>query len=286
MKIGIIGAGKVGCSLAKYITENPACQKTNIRITGFAGKSKESVEEAATFTGTTAFDSIQPLINESDVLFLTTPDHVLVSVWNSLPKETLRGKIICHFSGSLSSELFSNRKEYGISACSAHPMYAFCDKFTCYQQLNHVYFTIEGDDKALCTMRTLFHTTGNTVCTISSDKKVKYHAAASMISNMMIGLYEQSIGMLEDCGFNREQARTLVQPLVSANVTNFLEKTPEEALTGPIERNDTVTVAKHLSVLTKKERELYLNLAETLLCLAKKKNPERDYSEMLRIMKG
>ena len=283
MQIGIVGAGKVGCSLGKYLAESTACQRADIRITGYAGRSEESVESAATFTKTKAFDSVQQLVKKSDVLFITTPDDAIASVWEQLKKETIYGKIICHFSGSLSSELFSGREELGVSACSIHPMYAFSNKFTSYQQLNSVLFTMEGDKKALEQMSSLFHITGNEVCIISPDKKVTYHAAASMVSNMMIGLYEQSIRLLEDCGFEREAARTLVKPLVSGNVQSFLEKSPEEALTGPIERNDLETVRKHLSVLSGRQRELYVNLGWILTDLAKKKNPERDYKEMSQL---
>lgn len=286
MKIGIVGAGKVGCSLGKYISESTACKHADICISGYAGRSKESVESAATFTKTTAFDSMHEIIEKSDVLFITTPDDVIHKVWVEMKEKSIEGKIICHFSGSLSSDIFSDREEFGVSACSIHPMYAFSNKFTAYKQLNNVLFTMEGDEKALPAMVSVFEKMGNTVCVISSDKKVTYHAAASMVSNMMIGLYEQSLRMFEKCGFDRKMARTLVKPLVTGNVQNFLEKTPQEALTGPIERNDIDTVTKHLSVLSDKERELYVNLGGILLDLAKNKNPKRDYGEMTRIFEN
>lgn len=285
MQIGIIGAGKVGCSMGKYIMEHTACKKAGIRVTGYAGRSKESVETAATFTGTTAFGSMQDLIKKSDILFITTPDDAIAAVWEEMKKESMEGKTICHFSGSLSSEIFSGRKERDVYACSAHPMFAFSSKFTCYKQLNNVFITMEGDKKALSQMNCLFELTENPVCFITPEKKTVYHAAASMASNMMIGLYEQSLRMFEDCGFAREEARALIKPLVSDNVKSFLTKTPQEALTGPIERNDLDTVKKHLSVLSGRERELYVNLGEILTDLAKNKYPERDYREMSGILK-
>ena len=124
MKIGIIGAGKVGCSIGKYLKEH------GFSVAGYCSKSKKSVEEAATFTNTKAYDSLAELVAESTILFLTTPDGALESVWNELKKESIQNKIVCHFSGSLSSDLFSNREEYGVSAASFHPMYAFSSKFT------------------------------------------------------------------------------------------------------------------------------------------------------------
>ena len=261
MKIGIIGAGKVGCSIGKYLTEH------GFSVAGYCSKSKKSVEVA-----------------ESTILFLTTPDGALKSVWNELKKESIQNKIVCHFSGSLSSDLFSNREEYGVSAASFHPMYAFSSKFTSYEQLNHVIFTAEGDSHALSVVGDIFRKAGNKVCVMESAKKTRYHASASMISNLMIGLYEMSIQMLMDCGFSREDAVELTTPLVQNNIKALLHSSPEEALTGPIERGDTETVKKHLSVLTEAEKEVYLRLGEMVLEIAGRKNPERDYQTMVQLL--
>ena len=41
MQIGIIGAGKVGCSVGKYLQENDALRKAGYHITGYAGKKRK-----------------------------------------------------------------------------------------------------------------------------------------------------------------------------------------------------------------------------------------------------
>lgn len=66
MQIGIIGAGKVGCSVGKYLQENDALRKAGYHITGYAGRRKESVEEAATFTGTTPFYLLSELVKKNE----------------------------------------------------------------------------------------------------------------------------------------------------------------------------------------------------------------------------
>lgn len=279
MEIGIVGAGKVGCSIGKYLREH------DIPVAGFFSKTRESVEFAATFTETKAFQSLKELLAVSDILFIATPDRCISDIWEEIAIQSIQSKIICHFSGSLSSEIFSGRKERDVYACSAHPMFAFSSKFTCYEQLNHVFITMEGDKKALEQMNRLFELTKNPVCFITPEKKTLYHAAASMASNMMIGLYEQSLRMFEACGFGREEARELIKPLVSDNVNSFLTKTPQEALTGPIERNDIDTIKKHLAVLSEQERKLYVNLGEILMELAKSKHPERNYREMSELLR-
>jgi predicted short-subunit dehydrogenase-like oxidoreductase (DUF2520 family) len=280
MKIGIIGAGKVGCSMGKYLCEH------GISVAGFYSRSKESVESAATFTETKACRSLSELLAVSDVIFITTGDDAIAQVWESIRNQSIQGKIVCHFSGSLSSVLFSEREDAGVSACSIHPMYAFNNRFTSYKQLNQAVFTMEGDEYALTVLKPMLEHMGNTVYVISPEKKQRYHAAASMASNMMLGLYKRCIDMLADCGFSSEDAGKLLAPLVRGNVNNFLENAPEEALTGPIERCDEATVAGHLVVLTEEERDIYVNLGLVLTDLAEKKNPTRDYSSIRKRLKN
>lgn len=277
MDIGIVGAGKVGCSIGKYLKEH------DIPVAGYFSKTKESVEFAATFTDTRAFSSLEELLAASDILFITTPDGCIREIWGCIAEKPIQGKIICHFSGSLSSVVFSGMDKTGASGCSIHPMYAFSNKFTAYKKLNQALFTMEGDDKALTIMKTLFEEMGNTVCVIPSDSKVRYHAAATMASNMMIGLYQMSIDMLRDCGFDENNAKSLLEPLVRGNMEAVLATSPEQALTGPVERNDIETVEKHLQVLKENEKEVYVNLGRTLADIASRKNPERDYTAISKL---
>lgn len=129
------------------------------------------MEEAATFTNTRAFSSLEEIVKNCDVIWITTPDSEIRSVWESIQTLSVRDKIICHFSGSLSSVVFSNRDGKGINACSIHPMYAFNQKFTSYQQLKDVLFTMEGDSEAVFAMKFLFEKMGNTVYIISPEQK-------------------------------------------------------------------------------------------------------------------
>ncbi|SFU39018.1 3-methyl-2-oxobutanoate hydroxymethyltransferase [Clostridium sp. DSM 8431] len=105
INIGFIGAGKVGFSLGKYLTNN------KINISGYYSRNVESTKEAAKFTNSKCFVSINDLIKESDVIFITTPDSVIGSIWENIDKLSIKNKIICHCSGSLSSKIFSNKDE-------------------------------------------------------------------------------------------------------------------------------------------------------------------------------
>ena len=91
--------------------------------------------------------------------------------------------------------------------------------------------------------------------------------------------------MLRNCGFSAANAHRALSPLMLGNTENIIQYGTIGALTGPIERNDLSTVMDHLNSLSTQEQKIYQDLSEEVLKVAKMKHPERDYSEMERIMK-
>ena len=61
---------------------------------------------------------------------------------------------------------------------------------------------------------------------------------------------------------------------------------PAEALTGPVERNDVMTVRRHLECIEAgADREMYRAVSRKLVELTQKKHPDSDYTEMRRLLK-
>ena len=273
MRIGIIGAGKVGTTLGKYLSIHGK------NVTGFYSRTHESADEAATFAETETYSSLCKLVEKSDVIFITTPDGVIHQVWGDLLHQDISNRIICHFSGSLSSHVFSGREEAGASGISMHPMYAFSDKFHSYEQFHTAYLTLEGDPEAVAVMKPMWEAIGHHVLTLKAEDKIKYHAAAAMASNEMLGLMQASLDLLSECGFSEKDSMALLTPLVQGNIASMREKGCVNALTGPVERGDAQTVRKHLQALEgSKAGKIYQSLGSTMVELAKRRNPDRDYT--------
>ena len=74
MKIGIIGAGRVGCSIGKYL------RTKDIELAGYYDVDSAAAKEAAEFTRTENFDSLKQLADQSQIIFITTPDSFIISV--------------------------------------------------------------------------------------------------------------------------------------------------------------------------------------------------------------
>ncbi len=279
INIGIIGAGRVGTTMGKYIIAHGG------KIQGFYSRTIEHAKEAAQFCNTNYFKDLDSLIEVSDTLFITTSDGAIKNVWDCIAAKNVKGKVICHFSGSLSSDIFSNKESAGVVACSVHPIYAFSNKFTAYQNLTEALFTVEGDSEALSRMQELFAILPNRVVLIPTETKGKYHAAASVASNQLTGLLWMAIELLKETGITEKTAYEMLEPLVKNSVNSIFSNGCKEALTGPIERNDLETVKKHLVALENNAlwNQAYQANGKLVLEVAKEKNPKCDYQKMQQL---
>lgn len=278
MRIGFVGAGKVGFTLGKYMAERNVC------VSGYYSRNGESAKEASDFTHTRYYETLEELSKASDALFLTVPDGAVETVWNSLKRYSISGKFICHCSGVMTSAVFSEIDRTGAFGYSIHPLFAVSSKLHSYQEISKAYFTVEGPEEHLDFWRGFFEKLGNPVRVLRPEQKILYHAAAVFSSNLVLGLYETGVRLLMDCGFDRESGEKALAPLFVNNCLAAAGKGAMDALTGPVERADTGTVEKHLQALSGLTRKLYTDASLALLPLAKQKTPGRDYDALTRLL--
>ena len=272
MKIGFYGAGRVGCTLGRYFREH------GLSVTGFYSRDPGHAEEAAQLTGTSRYETLESLLSENDVLFLTVSDKAIAAVVHQLTdmgEDLLKGKLLCHTSGAISSAVFSGTGAFGYSI---HPLLAISNKENSYRDLPQAYFTVEGDAAYLQYWLDLLSGIGLSVKAISADEKVRYHAAAVMASNLVCGLYDMASGELVKCGFTKTEAEQALKGLFLENAKGIVKNGVTAQLTGPLERGDAETVTGHLAALDEDTRNIYRLLSGKVLDVAERKNPDRDYS--------
>ena len=281
MKTGFIGAGKVGFSLGRFFAQG------GIPVTGYYSRHRESAQEAALFTETKQYDQLDALIQDSDALFLTVPDGTISQVFEELRRYEISGKIICHCSGAMTArDAFPGIESCGAFGYSIHPLFPISSKHESYRELSDAFFCLEGDGPHLLEWQRVLETLGVTVHILSSESKVRYHAACAISSNLMCALVQESLELLESCGFSEQLALYALTPLMRSNLEHLIHNGPTGALTGPVERGDISTVEKHLSCFqTEEQRELYRTLSRKLVEIASRKNPERSYHALERLLK-
>ncbi len=279
MKIGFIGAGKVATVIGKNLTTH------GFILSGFYSKSLKSSKESAEFTNSNSYDNVEDLICSSDILFISTPDGEIKNVWNCIKQYDLRQKIVCHFSGALSSDIFSNIEDTGATGCSFHPVYAFSDKFSSYKQFYNIYFVAQGNEHAVSVLKDIFTKCGHKILSMKGDKR-KYHAAMVFSSNLCTGLIASAVDILGECGFSSKESLEILRDLSINNLKSVFDKGPNMALTGPIERNDIDTVMGHLQVLNGLNKDIYKTNNLRLTQLAMSNHPDRDYTKTIELLKS
>lgn len=280
VSIGFIGAGKVACSLGKWFSMG------GLRLSGYASRTHQSAAFAARFTESQVFEDVEDLLISSDIIFLTANDGELRGLYQSLDENIIQNKILVHCSGSLTvKEVFGERS----NCFSLHPLYPFSSKTDCYKGLSGSFFTLEAADtyskESASLIEDMVKGCGGNISRIEGDKKSIYHASCVFASNLVCAVLEESCGLMEECGFKKEEAINALAPLIRANIDSSIKLGPENALTGPVERNDSSTVEKHLDALAGSDSlEVYRVLSKKLVEIGKARHPDRDYAKIRSLL--
>lgn len=249
MKIGFIGAGNVGFTLAKYL--NLKYQN----VVGFYSRDINDAKEASKFVLCEYYNDILELSKCCDTLFLTVNDDSLVEISKTLKNLNIKNKIIIHTSGSNSSEILNELCDNYLY--SLHPLYAFANKYEDFKKLDDIYFTLEGNNKYINDLKSLF----NNTYIIDTKDKALYHAYAVFASNLVNALINISYEGFKKLNINPNA----LMPLFINNALNIKNLGPKVSLTGPVKRCDLTTINKHLEVLPKDERDIYIKLSKILV---------------------
>lgn len=280
IKIGFIGAGKVGFSVGRYLKNN------NINVTGYFSKSEDSSLEASLFTNTIQYKDIKKLVEESDAIIISTPDDSILEIWNKIKNLSIKNKFICHLSGSLSSNIFSNIDNYGAYGYSIHPIFPISDKYNSHKFLQNAFITIEGNKKYINDVKSFIELLGNKTKIIEKDDKTMYHLASVISSNLINGLFSISLEYLKEYGFTYNEGFSALYPLINESLQALKRKGLIDSITGPIERGDYNTIKRHLSNIKEEDKEIYIELSKKVLGLSIQKNKKRDYEKIIEILGG
>ena len=248
--ISFIGAGKVATALGIYFKQK------GFEVSGYLSRSASSARNAASKTNSTSFSNLSELLENSNVIWITTPDDKIESVAQqvaSTPISNADQKIIVHASGVHTAEILSATKRSGYNIAAAHPLLAFSDVDDASQMLNDTWFAVEEDTQLISN---ILHKCGNKTFNIEGDKKTLYHAAACVLSNYMVTLMDASQQIFAHTGLSKEDATSATMPLLQSVVKNMQGKQNKDALTGPIKRGDASTVAMHINSLQKEMPEM------------------------------
>jgi predicted short-subunit dehydrogenase-like oxidoreductase (DUF2520 family) len=148
-------------------------------------------------------------------------------------------------------------KAKGAAIASLHPMQSFNTLAADPVIFQDVILTFEGSDSAKDLCQSLVTKIKAHFREISSEKKIQYHLAGTIASNLLVGLIDSAAQLFSESGFQDSETFHIIQQLNARVFDNYMHGDSSSSLTGPIQRGDVKSIKQHLDYLKKKNPEIY-----------------------------
>lgn len=261
LRIGVIGAGRVGAVLAAGL------RSAGHEVVAAAGESDASRARAADLLPGVPLLKPSAVARASDLLLLTVPDDMLPNVVRVLTDSgALRaGQIVVHTSGRHGLAVLEPAAAVGARTIALHPAMTFTGTPVDLDRLGGCVFGLtSGPSERELAERLVADLRGRPTW-VPEEMRTLYHAGLAHGANHLVTLVSEAMGLLGAAGVS-DPAGTL-RPLLQAALDNALAH-GDAALTGPIVRGDVQTVAAHLADITTKAPDTlpsYVALARATL---------------------
>jgi predicted short-subunit dehydrogenase-like oxidoreductase (DUF2520 family) len=268
MKIGFIGAGKVGIAIAHVL------QQKGFEVTSVSDVvNREALNKAQRYLGDAVryTDNNIEVVETSDVIAITTQDGAIKVVVHDIYEkvEHMEGKLVFHTSGAHPSSILKPLDEKGAILGSLHPLQTFPDIDSAIHVLPATYIFVEGCDEAMNKLEYLGKSIGKAVIPIEGKNKVYYHLSAVFICNLLCSLLYAGEEIMKKIDITLEP----FFPIIHATLQNIESQGTLQSLTGPIVRGDTGTVENHMNALDNMElhRQVYKALSLVAINMVKER---------------
>ncbi|MCX8033093.1 MAG: DUF2520 domain-containing protein [Thermoleophilia bacterium] len=264
LRFGVIGAGRLGASLALALTAKGST------LVGFTTRSSGGLERARALLGDKSCATIAQLAACSpDLYILAVPDEALPEATDKLalalaeqPARRERTVFVLHTSGATSVTILEPCQRMGATPLAFHPLQTFSDPSTGAGRFAGIAIAVtplSGDHNSPAAQFgfALARLLEATPFFLPDDRRVLYHAAATLASNYLVALEHQARRLFVLSGFPEESALDMFLPLVKATLDNIERQGTVRALTGPLSRGDKETVLRHLETLRIQAPDLY-----------------------------
>jgi predicted short-subunit dehydrogenase-like oxidoreductase (DUF2520 family) len=251
VRFAVLGAGRLGASLALALRARGAS------LLGFSAHSPEGRSRAETWLGGRAVAGIGDLVALApDVYLVAVPDRSLPAVAAELGAQLdgTDAPVIAHTSGATSVAVLDPCLQAGAATLVFHPLQTFSDPLTGWKRLAGAAIALtpsclDKDSRATRTGFALADLLGARPFLLPDDKRGLYHAAATFACNYLVTLEHHAEELFVQAGLPATEALSLFLPLVKATLQNVENQGTVKALTGPLSRGDTKTIAGHLAAL-------------------------------------
>jgi len=244
-KLGFIGAGTTGTALAIRLNSKA------YQVVAVSSRSQTSARKLAeVIRGCRAFNNNQDVADSSELVFITTPDDVIVSVVSQIQWHV--GQSVVHCSGADSTDTLETAKKLGAQVGVFHPLQTFASIEQAVENIPGSTFALEAEEPLLNILKDMATTLDGHWVELKASDKVVYHAAAVIACNYLVTLVKLATDLWQTFNIPPDQATQALLPLLRGTINNIDTFGIPQCLTGPIARGDTGTINKHLDALQRK----------------------------------
>jgi len=233
LKVGIVGPGRVGSSIAR------ALRKRGHEIAAVAAKGSQE-RKAAELGGRAS--SIEDVGRGCALVVIAVPDDALEEVVAGVAPSIGSDTWVIHTCGRVGSSVLAS---LGERVAAVHPAIPVASTSASFRGAP---FGVTCSDDVWGFASWLVGELGGVPVRIAEDRRVVYHAALCIASNFTASLAADAIDLT---------GKELIVPLLRATLDNIERMPPDDALTGPVVRGDAGTIAAHLAALDEDLRDAY-----------------------------
>jgi predicted short-subunit dehydrogenase-like oxidoreductase (DUF2520 family) len=249
LKIGIIGAGKVGTALAVILS------RKGYTVAGvYDIKPAPSKKLASTVKDCQIMNNNQQVADAVDLTFITTPDSAIEKAASQIKWSP--GESVVHCSGADSTDILDKAHQDGANVGCFHPLQTFAGVKQAIDNIPGSTFAIEAEEPLLTTLKEMTVKFNGNWITVKASDKAAYHAAAVFASNYLVTLVKMAADLWQTFSIPTKDATKALLPLMRGTLHNIETIGLPQCLTGPIARGDEETIQKHLNIIHDQAPEL------------------------------
>ncbi len=250
LRIAIVGAGTVGSVLGRILVEN------GHRVTAVVSRSLSSARRCGRLLSCrTVSTNLEVIPQGTQVIMITTPHGAVRDVARALARLSSfswRGVAVCHASGMLTAEALAPLSNAGATVFSFHPIQTFPREFPPRKIVplaRGIVYGVDGRPAGIRKARMLARALDGTTLLVPPEMREFYHAACVVASNHLTTLLGILAAFHREIAPGRRDFLKTFTPILRATLENVRATSPAKALTGPVARGGTETIARHFEAL-------------------------------------
>lgn len=245
IRVAVVGPGRVGQALARRWREAGA------NVLGFVGRDAGRTAAALRFVGGGRALAFADLGAAHVVVFAVGDPDLEAAVAVAAASGARRCSLWLHTSGRFGLEVLAPLTGPGIRLGALHPVAPFGDAEAGYRQLPGRPAVLLGEAAAHRLLQRLAAMLGMApLWARATGDRALYHTACALAANGLTALRSAVDAVLQSAdALTKDDAALLAHSLMGAALQSCRERSPLQALSGPVVRGDAATVAAHRAAL-------------------------------------